>query len=68
MGSALDYASQELQSNKEIVLEAVKKNGGAILLSKKFQNDREVVLGAVKQDGFSLEINFNKNQLIKFIC
>jgi hypothetical protein len=54
-GLSLDCASQELQSNKEMVLKAVKKNGGALLLSKFFQNDKEVVLEAVKQDGFSLE-------------
>jgi serine/threonine protein kinase len=52
--SALD--PKELQSEREIVLESFKKNGGALqFASKEHQNDSEIVFEAVKQHGFSLK-------------
>jgi serine/threonine protein kinase len=52
----LEFASKELQNDKEVVLEAVKKNGLALkFASKSLQNDKEVVLQAVKQSGWDLK-------------
>ena len=46
-GFALEYASAKLKDDREIVLEAVKRNGSAL------QHDREIALAAV-QDGYML--------------
>ena len=49
----LEYASEELKSDREFILSAVKKNGSALeYASKELKSDREVVLAAVKQDGY----------------
>ena len=51
----LEYASEELRNNKEVVLEAVKKNGSALeYASERLQADKDVVLAAVKQYGDSI--------------
>ena len=51
----LEYASEELRGNKEVVLAAVRSNGLALQYANKFQTDREVVLAAVQQNGYALE-------------
>ena len=49
--SALQFASQELQGDKEIVLAAIKQDGFALYYaSQELQADREVVIEAVKQN------------------
>ena len=54
-GEALEYASNELKKDKEVVLAAVKKHGWALdYASKELQNDRDVVLAAVKENGYAL--------------
>lgn len=51
-----EYISPKLRSNKEVVLEAVKESGYALIYaSKELRNDKEVVLAAVKQKGYVLE-------------
>jgi hypothetical protein len=45
----------ELRNNKEVVLEAVKQNGGALeYASMELRNDKEIVLEVVKQNGYTL--------------
>ena len=45
----LSLASDRLRDDKEVVIEAVKKDGNAIkYASKRLKNDREVVLTAIK--------------------
>lgn len=49
-GLALEYASEELKRDKDVVLTAVKTNGGALeYASEELQNDKEVVLVGVRQ-------------------
>ena len=44
-GNALEFASNELKNNREIVLMAVKSNGHAIkFVSNELKGDREIVL------------------------
>ena len=48
-GPALQFASEDLMQEREIVLEAVKDWGGALEhASEDLQNGREIVLEAVK--------------------
>ena len=55
-GWALEYASEKLQNDKEIVLAAVKQSGYALkYAANEFKNDKNVVLAAVKQNGDALE-------------
>jgi len=50
-GRLLRFASDELRSNREIVLAAVLNDGSALgWASKEFYDDREIVLAAVKND------------------
>lgn len=54
--SALQYASQELRADKEIVMNAVAKNGYALAFaSSSLKNDKEVVRAAVAQNGAALQ-------------
>ena len=58
---ALQYASAELQADREFVLAAVQWNGYALQdASAELQADREVVLAAVRQDGLALQHAFAK--------
>jgi len=42
---ALEYASEKLKDDKEIVLEAVKQDGLALqFISEKLKDDKEIVL------------------------
>jgi hypothetical protein len=53
---ALRHASTELQGDREVVLAAVAKNGGALeYASVELKGDREVVLAAVAKAGNALE-------------
>jgi len=55
-GSALQYATAQLQTNKEVVLAAVSNKGIALqYASKDMKQDKDVVLAAVQQDGSSLQ-------------
>ena len=55
-GDALDYASDELKDNKEVVLEAIRQYGDALeYTSERLQDNKEVVLIASKQNGLSLK-------------
>jgi hypothetical protein len=55
-GWALEYASEELKRDREVVMEAVKQEGTALqYASEELRGDREVVLEAVKQDGWALQ-------------
>lgn len=50
-GNMLEYASQDLRDNKQIVLAAVKQNGCSIKFSsRRLRDDREIVLTAMRQD------------------
>ena len=53
-GSALEYASERLQADKDVVLAAVKQYGDSIVYANWDSDvlyDREIILAAVKQDG-----------------
>eukprot|EP00971_Amphidinium_carterae_P120335 2384464-Amphidinium_carterae.1 len=54
--SFLRDVPERYRADREIVLEAVKKNGRALAFAaKECKSDREIVLGAVQQDGHALE-------------
>ena len=62
-GFALAYASNELKSDREIVLAAVKTQGLALEFeSYELRNDRYIVLAAVKRDGEALGYASDKLQ------
>lgn len=50
-----EFLPIEFQSDKEIVLETVKKDGSKLWRMKDFQNDKDVVLAAVKSNGRALQ-------------
>jgi hypothetical protein len=53
---ALQYASIELQNNKEIVLEAVKQRGRSLkYASNELKNNKEIVMAAIKNNCHSLK-------------
>ncbi len=50
---SLEYASEELRNDREIVLEAIKNSGYAILYaSEELQKDRNFIMKAVKECGY----------------
>ena len=54
-GNSLRYASDELQSDREVVMKAIKQNGNALqYASRELQNNRQIAIEAVKQDGTAL--------------
>ena len=54
-GLALQYASPELQADREVALAAVQQRGWALeCASEELRADREVALAAVRQDGWAL--------------
>tara|TARA_B110000263_G_C15267318_1_gene491752 strand:+ start:409 stop:1206 length:798 start_codon:yes stop_codon:yes gene_type:complete len=70
-GEALQYASDTLKADREVVLEAVKNYGTAIrYASDSLKTDRELVLEAVKNDDsmlkYATEELQNDPELIKF--
>jgi hypothetical protein len=55
-GFALQYASEELKADREIVVAAVKRDGLALgYVSEGFKDDIEIVLAAVQQNGLALQ-------------
>ena len=53
--NGLQFASEKLRNDKEVVREAIKQNGYTIrYASEELKNDKEVVLEAVKQNGKAL--------------
>jgi hypothetical protein len=59
-GYALQYASSELKSDREIILEAVKINGEALAYaSNSLKSDRSFILIAVSKNGRALEFVSN---------
>jgi len=58
---ALQYASNKLKADKEVVLAAVKQNGLALEnASNELNADKQVVLAAVEKDGMALEFASNE--------
>ncbi len=54
--SQLWFACEELRYDREVVMEAVKQNGGALrFASQELKGDRETEREAVKQNGRALE-------------
>ena len=54
-GYALEYVSEELRADREVVLTAVNQNGTALgFASKELQADRDVVLAAVTNMGYAI--------------
>jgi hypothetical protein len=54
--TALQFASEELNNDREVVLEAVKQNGTALCwASEELRSDREIVFEAVKRYGSVLQ-------------
>lgn len=54
-GTALQFASDELRNDKDIVLNAVKQNGSSLkLASERLQNDKDIVMTAVQQNRYAL--------------
>ena len=52
----LEYASDELKNDREVVMKAVNQRGCASeYASDELRNDREVVMEAVKQNGCALK-------------
>jgi hypothetical protein len=52
----LAYANQDIKSDKEIAIQAVKQNGYTLeYLSEELKSDKELVLEAVNQDGGALK-------------
>ena len=61
----MQYASDELKNDKNIVMEAVKQYGGALYFaSDELKNDKSIVMEAVKQDGSALD--FASDELKKY--
>ena len=55
-GRALEFASEELRADKEVVLAAVQQDGQALWgASEELRGNRQVVLAAVQQDGSAHE-------------
>jgi hypothetical protein len=53
---ALCYAHEDFKSDKEFILEAVKKNDQALLYAHEdLKNDKKFILEAVRQNGFALQ-------------
>ena len=72
-GYVLEYASDDLKKDRDVVLEAVKKNGGALqYASNDLKKDREVVLEAIKNAERSLryaspKLKNDKNFILEII-
>ena len=57
------FASERLKDDKEIVLEAVSKDGwGLKYVSDRLKDDKEVVLEAIKNNGLALAYASNRVQ------
>ena len=52
----LKYVSDKLKDDKEVVIEAIKRNGLALeFASDRLKDDKDIVIEAVKNNGFALE-------------
>ena len=61
-GWTLEFASRDLQNDREIVLEAVKNNGWALQNAlEDLKNDRVIVLKAVKINGYALQYDASED-------
>jgi CxxC motif-containing protein len=73
-GDALRYAAEELQVDKEVVLQAVRQKGGALkYASDKMKADKEIVLVACAQKGGALkyatpELKKDKEVVLEAVC
>lgn len=54
-GVGLKYANEEIRSDRELVLQAVQRDGLNLQHASTFQNDRALVLAAVQDDGLALQ-------------
>lgn len=55
-GWVMEFATEDVQNDREAMLVAVKSSGGALkFASEQLRGDKEVVLEAVRQDGLALE-------------
>ena len=55
-GLALQYASERLRDDKDVVLAAVKEDGHTLqFVSDRLRDDKDVVMAAVKQEGYILD-------------
>ena len=55
-GMALEFTSEDLRGDREVVLAAVAENGLALeFASKELQGNFDVVLTAIAENGFALE-------------
>merc|ERR1712224_340697 len=55
-GHALEYASEEMKKNEQIVLAAVQQDGCALrYASEEMKQNEQIVLAAVQQHGFALQ-------------
>ena len=62
-GDALQFASNDLKGEKEVVMAAITQNGCALEYAcRQSQNDKEVVVAAVTQQGFALQFASNDLQ------
>ena len=64
---SLEFASNILKNDKEVVLTAVSNYGYALMhASSLLKSDREVIIAAVKNDGLALQFanNFNSDLFI----
>ena len=53
-GSALEFASEGLRKDKDIVIDAVKQNGVDLQFESKYlRKDMNIMMNAVKQHGHS---------------
>ncbi len=60
-GGSLQYASNELKSDKDVVMAAVKQVGWTLhYATNELKNDRDVVMSAVIQDGHALRYSSQK--------
>ena len=54
-GYALQFATEELKGDREVVMTAVSQNGCALkFTTEEMKGDREVVMTAVSQNGYAL--------------
>ena len=55
-GNALEYASDELKNDYNIVMKALSNNGNALqYASDEIRNDRNIVMFAIENSSFALE-------------
>ena len=68
-GFLLEYASEKLKNNKDVVMAVVKKNGRALkYASEELKNDRDVVMVAVAENSNALNYaseNLKDDKMVK---